>query len=46
MGDADCSIGNRVSDVEINVCGARWVLEAVRGPVCKVHDFPTSLLYI
>lgn len=42
----DYHLGNIVNNIQINRYGARWAPEAVGGPLCKVHDFLTTLPYI
>ena len=44
--DVDCSRGNTVNDMVMNMCGARWVPEAARGPPCEARDFLATLLDI
>ena len=35
--DVKYSTGNIVSNIVITINGARWVLEILRGTLCKVH---------
>ena len=44
-GDVKYSIRNIVDDNVITIYGARWVFEISGGPLCKVHDYLTTVLY-
>ena len=44
-GDVRYSTGNIVNNTEITRYGARWVLEISGGPLRKVRDCPTTMLY-
>ena len=44
-GDVKYSLGNMVSNTVVTVCGAGWVLEISRGPLCKVYGCLTAMLH-
>ena len=44
-GDVKCGIGNIVNNTVIATYGAKWVLDLLGGPLCKVHDYLTTILY-
>ena len=43
--DVNSLIGNVVNTIVITRSGARWVLEITGGPLCKVYDCLTTMLY-
>ena len=43
--DVNYSVGNIVSNIVMTMYGVRWVLEILRGPLCKVPDGITTMLY-
>ena len=43
--DVKYRVGNMVTDIAVTMYGARRVLEILRGTLCEVHDYLTSMLY-
>ena len=43
-GDVKYSAGNTVNSIVIIVYDTRWVLETSAEPLCKVCDYPTTML--
>ena len=43
--DIKYRMGNRVSNIVIIMYSARWVLEILGGPFCKVRDYLNTMLY-
>ena len=41
--DVNYSVGNRINNIVIAMCGARWVLKILEGTLYKVCDCLTRL---